>query len=63
MRGFGPLIVIGLGLVILFVGDKIANVGASVDNLISSKWTGWALLLGGGFWLYSSTGHFRRITS
>lgn len=37
-------IILGIGVVILFIGDTLAGVGSAVDNLVASKWTGVALL-------------------
>jgi hypothetical protein len=31
---------IALGLVILFLGDSIANIGDEVDSVVTNKWTG-----------------------
>lgn len=31
---------IALGLVVLFLGDKIQNVGDEIDSLITNKWVG-----------------------
>ncbi len=39
------LVVLGAGIVILLAGNAISNVGASVDRLVSSKWSGIALLI------------------
>lgn len=41
------VIAVGAGLVFLFAGSEIAGVGQSVDNLVQSKWTAAALILGG----------------
>jgi hypothetical protein len=41
------IVAVGAGLVILFAGSEIAGVGQSIDNLVASKWTGAALLIGG----------------
>lgn len=49
MLKYWALIFIAIGLAILFVGDSIANIGASVDKLVASKWTGVALIVIGGF--------------
>lgn len=38
------IVAIGVGLVILFVGNSLASIGDSVDRLIRSKLTGVALL-------------------
>lgn len=49
MKSIGiELWIIAAGIVLLFVGSKIANVGASVDSVISSKWTAIALIVVGG---------------
>lgn len=48
MLKYWALIFIAIGLAILFVGSSIANVGASVDKLIASRWTGAALIAIGG---------------
>lgn len=41
-------ILIIAGIILLFVGDKLANVGNSVDSIVSSKWTAIALIVAGG---------------
>ncbi len=41
------IVAVGAGLVFLFAGSEIAGVGASIDNLVQSKWTAAALLVGG----------------
>lgn len=42
------IIAVIAGVVLFFVGDKIANVGGAIDNIIASKWTSIALIVGGG---------------
>lgn len=46
MRTIG-IVAVGAGLVFLFAGAEIAGVGASIDNLVQSKWTAAALIVGG----------------
>lgn len=41
------IVAVGAGLVILFAGSEIAGVGAAIDNLVQSKWTAAALIVGG----------------
>ena len=41
------IVAVGLGLVVLFAGSEIAGIGASIDNLVQSKWTAAALVVGG----------------
>lgn len=49
MKGLAiEFIIVGIGIVLLFIGDKIANVGASVDSVVASKWTAIALIVAGG---------------
>ena len=49
MKGIAfELLVISAGILLLFIGDKIANVGQSVDNVVASKWTAIALIVVGG---------------
>ena len=49
MKGIAiELLVISAGIVLLFIGDKIANIGQSVDNVVASKWTAIALIVVGG---------------
>lgn len=38
------IVLLGLGLAILFVGDTVASVGDKVDSLVRNKWTGISLL-------------------
>jgi hypothetical protein len=40
--------IIGVGILLLFIGDKIANIGNSVDSIVASKWTAVALIVVGG---------------
>lgn len=51
---YWALIVVAIGLAILFVGNSIANIGASVDRLVASKWTGVALLVIGAILFVAS---------
>ena len=41
------IVAVGLGLVVLFAGSEIAGIVASIDNLVQSKWTAAALVVGG----------------
>lgn len=54
MKGIGiELIIISIGILLLFIGSKIANIGESVDSVISSKWTAISLIvIGGGLIAY-----------
>lgn len=56
---FWALILIAIGVVIIFAGDSLANIGTSVDNLISSKWTGAALIAAGGIVFVGSESKFK----
>lgn len=42
---------VGAGVLLLFLGSKIANVGDTVDRIIASKWTAVALIVVGGFFV------------
>lgn len=49
MKGIGiELVIISIGILLLFIGGKIANIGQSVDSIISNKWTAIALIVIGG---------------
>jgi len=63
MKSLAPWMLIVAGVIFLFAGSSLANIGESIDNLIASKWTATALIVAGGIWLYVTTGHFRRITA
>jgi len=63
MKNLTPIVFLGVGLILLFAGSSLANVGESVDRLIASRWTAIALIAVGAIWLYMTTGHFKRITA
>lgn len=47
------IVAVGLGLVVIFAGTEIAGIGASIDNLVASKWTG-AALIGAGVVMFAT---------
>lgn len=54
------IVAAGAGLVVLFAGQELAGVGQGIDNLVASKWTGAALLIGGAL-LFVASGGMRAI--
>lgn len=67
MKLFAPVLILIAGLFLLFGGDAVAsseeNIANSVGSLIQNKWFAIALVFAGGLWLWSTTGHFKRITA
>jgi hypothetical protein len=67
MKIFGPIILVVIGIFLLIGGDAVAsseeNVSNAVGSLMSNKFFAVAVLAAGGFWLYSTTGHFKRIAA
>jgi hypothetical protein len=62
-----PIAVLVAGIFLLFGGDAVASSEESIANatgsLIQNKWLAAGLLVAGGLWLYSTTGHFKSITA
>lgn len=54
-------VAIGLGLIFLFAGDTISNVGSDVDSLIDNKWFAAGLIGLGGLGLAVQTKAFSKI--
>jgi hypothetical protein len=45
--------IIAAGILLLFIGDKLAGIGNSVDSVVASKWTAISLIaIGGGVIAY-----------
>ncbi len=67
MKLFGPIILVVIGIFLLIGGDAVAsseeNVSSAVGSLVANKFFAFAVLAAGGFWLWSETGHFKRIAA
>ena len=46
---------IGVGIMLLFLGQRLANIGDTIDRIIASKWTAIALIVVGGFFVASQS--------
>jgi hypothetical protein len=62
-----PIGVLAVGLLLLFGGSALENAEEGIANsfgsILGNTWFAVGLLIVGGIWLYSTTGHFKRITA
>lgn len=67
MRSLGPIAFLGAGIFFLIGGSSVAsaeeNAAQSIGNLASNTWFAVALIVVGGIWLWSTTGHFKRLSA
>lgn len=66
MRSIGPIAILGVGIFLLVGGQSVASAEESAANsvgtLASNTWFAAALIFAGALWLWSTTGHFKRIS-
>lgn len=62
-----PIAVLAVGVILLFGGSALESaeegVANSVGSILGNTWFALALLIAGGIWLYSTTGHFKHLTA
>lgn len=67
MKILAPIGILIVGIFLLIGGSSLAdseeNVSSAIGNLLSNTFFAVALIAAGGLWLYSSTGHFKRISA